>query len=81
MKCNIRLHFLKTVQHIKDEHFVSVTKPPEKSKISAGLNGIIFREKRFFSVTRSTCDEITGNGTKSLVVLQDCFACLLLILH
>ena len=36
-------------------------KAPEKAKVSAGLNEIIFREKRFFSVTKSRCEETTGN--------------------
>ena len=47
MKCILRVDFLKTVKHIKDEHFVNVTKSPEKAKIPAGLNEIIFREKGF----------------------------------
>ena len=48
-----RVNFLETVKFITDEHFVSVTKSSEKDKISADLTEIIFREKYFFTVTRS----------------------------
>ena len=36
------VNFLKTVKLIKDEHFVTVTKSPEKDKIFVGLNEVIF---------------------------------------
>ena len=47
----------------KDQCFVSLMKSPEKAKISAGLNEIIFR-KKIFSVTKSLA---TGLGTADFI--------------